>query len=147
MLGIHNLKKPKGASKKKKRVGCGPGSGHGKTSTRGHKGQGQHAGSKTYIGFEGGKIPFFRHIPKRGFAPPFRKIYQVVNLKDIQERFEEGEEVTPITLRLKGLIRDEKKPVKILGEGNLKKPLVFKVDKLSKKAKEVIERVGGKILC
>ena len=73
MLRVDNLKRPPAARHRKKRVGCGPGSGHGKTSCRGHKGQGQHAGSKTYIGFEGGKVPLFRHLPKRGFTNPLKK--------------------------------------------------------------------------
>lgn len=145
MLSINTLRAPQGAKKRKKRVGCGPGSGHGKTSTRGHKGQGQHAGSKTYVGFTGGNVPLFRHIPKRGFTNKFRKEIQVVNLKDINARFKENQVVTRKSLRKKGLIKKISVPVKVLGTGNIDKKLVFKVDKISSKALKKIEASGAEV--
>ena len=143
MLQINNLKSPKGANKRKKRVGCGPGSGHGKTSTRGHKGQGQHAGSKTYVGFTGGNVPLFRHLPKRGFNNKFKKMYQIVNLDCINECFNEGEVVSRKSLYNKGLIENIILPVKILGRGKLNKKLVFRIDSVSNLAAEKIESAGG----
>ncbi len=145
IVRIGNIKSPRGANKRKKRLGCGPGSGHGKTSGRGHKGQGQHAGSKTYAGFQGGNVPLFRHLPKRGFKTKKRE-YEVVNLKDIEERFSQGEEVSVESLRRKGLIKSRNVEIKILGQGNISKPLIFKVKHFSRSAFKKIEALGGKVV-
>jgi large subunit ribosomal protein L15 len=140
-------------SKKPKRVGRGPGSGRGKTSGRGHKGAGQRAGKRLpYPGFRGGNLPYLRRIPKRGFNPPRRKEYQIVNLKDIQDKIKDNKDISviePQILKKFNLIKDENKPIKILGEVkegfNIK--VLFKVDKFSSKAKKIIEEAGGKVEC
>jgi len=142
--------KPKVKNKKPKRVGRGTGSGHGKTSGRGHKGAGQRSGKKRpYEGFAGGNIPYLRRIPKRGFNPPKRVEYQIVNLEEVQRKIKDVEIIDPGVLKRVNLIKNENKPVKILanlsGDFNLK--ATFKADKFSKKAKEIIESVGGKAEC
>ncbi len=143
MLKLSSLKPPKGARKRPKRVGCGPGSGHGKTSCRGHKGAGQHSSKEFDARFEGGQTPLYRRIPKKGFRNPFRQEYEIVNLaslKGIQER-----EITPQTLKEKGLIK-KGKLVKILGDGEIDLPLIVSAHAFSKKAKEKIEKAGGKAI-
>lgn len=130
--------------KRKKRLGRGHGSGRGKTSGRGHKGQKSRSGKKIRVGFEGGQMPLMRRIPKRGFRNISSKDYQIVNLSALS-RFEKDEAVTPKALREKNLIAKENKPVKILGEGKLDKPLKVSAQAFSKGAKERIEKVGGKI--
>ncbi|HIE35623.1 MAG TPA: 50S ribosomal protein L15 [Candidatus Omnitrophica bacterium] len=142
--------KPKVRNKKPKRLGRSVGSGHGKTSGRGHKGAGQRAGKKRpYEGFAGGNIPYLRKIPKRGFNPPKRLEYQIVNLEDVQKKSKDIEVIDPIVLKKVNLIKNENKPVKILAnlreDFNLK--ATFKADKFSKKAKEIIESAGGKVEC
>jgi len=146
MLRVDNLKRPPAARHRKKRVGCGPGSGHGKTSCRGHKGQGQHAGSKTYIGFEGGKVPLFRHLPKRGFTNRWAKEFQIVNLSLIDKKFNKDEEVNKEELWKRGLIKKKNVEVKILAKGELSKPLKFRLLNFSKQAEKKILDIGGKIL-
>ena len=144
-LGLHNLKPNEGAVREKKRVGRGHGSGHGKTSGRGQKGQKARSGWKggTRPGFEGGQTPLYMRFPKRGFSnAPFKKEYAVVNVRDLEERFEAGAEVTPETLREAGLVK-KNLPVKVLGDGELTKKLVVKVHKLSESAKRKIEAAGG----
>ncbi|MCD6229102.1 MAG: 50S ribosomal protein L15 [Candidatus Omnitrophica bacterium] len=138
---------PKKKHKKPKRVGRGPGSGHGKTSTRGHKGTGQRKGRMYYIGFGGGNVPYLRKIPKRGFTSKRPKEYQIVNLKDIVKKIKNKKEITPKELKKVNLIKEEKKPVKILAdiEEEFSLDSVFKAQKFSKKAKEIIEKGGGKI--
>src|SRR3989338_11499687 len=122
--GLFNLRPPRGAHKKRKILGRGPGSGHGKTSTRGSKGQTSRAGRHFYLGFEGGQSPLIRRMPKRGFSSAaFRKEYQILNLRDLAKIKE-----TNITLQLleeKGLIKNKLKLVKILGEGELKNPVTL----------------------
>jgi len=136
--------KPKTPRKRKKRLGRGQGSGHGKTSGRGHKGQKARAGRKKIrIGFEGGQMPLVRRIPKRGFTNIKTKNYQIVNLSSLS-KFEKDTDVTPKLLKEKRLIADEKKPVKILGEGKLEKSLKISAQSFSKSAKEKIEGAGGK---
>ncbi|MCM8773858.1 MAG: 50S ribosomal protein L15 [Candidatus Omnitrophica bacterium] len=137
------------AHKRRKRVGRGPGSGHGKTSGRGHKGTGQRKGRKYYVGFWGGNVPYLRKIPKRGFNSPRAIDYQVVNLKDIEERLKGRKYITPVELEEVRLIRDKDKPVKILGEinGKLTWQATFKANKFSASAKRIIEESGGKIEC
>lgn len=145
-MELFQLKKVK--TKKPKRVGRGPGSGHGKTSCRGHKGTGQRKGRMYYIGFLGGNVPYLRKIPKRGFNPPKRKEYQIVNLKDIVKKLAQEKEITPQKLKEVNLIKDENKPVKILAEVEEKIPPFFiKAHKFSKKAKELIKEAGGSIEC
>jgi len=145
MLTLSNLAPQKGAKKKRKRVGRGPGSGRGKTSTRGHKGQKARSGGAKGAGFEGGQTPLYRRLPKRGFKNPFRVEYQVVNLDRIDKVFSEGETVDPESLLQKRLISKKNMPIKILGRGSVSKPLTVKVHAISKKAKSVIESAGGRV--
>lgn len=136
-------------NKKSKRVGRGVGSGHGKTSCRGHKGAGQRAGRLHYIGAQGGNVPYLRKIPKRGFKSPNRKDYQLVNLEDIIKRLSGSAEISPKQFKEAGLIRDEKKPVKVLAGLKTEFSLTSKIKahKFSKKAKEIIEKTGGEAQC
>ena len=130
--------------KKKKRVGCGPGSGHGKTATRGQKGQQSRTGSGYRRGFEGGQNPLYRRIPKRGFNQFPRKEYAVVNLEKLSGLKES--EVTPEKLLQLRVIRDLKSGVKILADGGLKKPMKITAHKFSEQAKKKIEAAGGQAL-
>ena len=137
-------------NKKPKRKGRGTGSGLGKTAGRGHKGAGQRAGKKLpYAGFRGGNVPYFRKIPKRGFTSPNATIYQIVNLVDIQDRLKDAKEINPKALKDVNLIKDENKPIKILAnvKDDFKVKSVFKVDKFSSKARELIEAAGGTAEC
>lgn len=129
--------------KKKKRVGRGPGSGNGKTAGRGQKGQNSRSGGGVRLGFEGGQTTLARRLPKRGFTNFTRKEYAIVNIDDLNKRFEEGTEVTPALLKSVGLVKKELNGVKILGEGKLDKKLHVKAAKFSKSAKEAIEAAGG----
>lgn len=131
-------------NKKKKRLGRGDGSGTGGTSGRGHKGQKARSGKKIKVGFEGGQMPLMRRIPKRGFTNFSSKNYQVINLSTL-DKFNKDEEITPKSLKEKNLISKENKLVKILGEGELNKPLKVSAHAFSKSAKEKIEKAGGKI--
>jgi large subunit ribosomal protein L15 len=141
-----NLHAPEGANKKKRIVGRGQGSGRGTTAGKGNKGQQSRSGGKTYLGFEGGQMPLFRRLARRGFSNhPFKKIFQVVNLGEIEKRFDEGETVEPATMLAKGLAKGTV-PVKILGNGEITKKLTFKVAALSASAKEKIEKAGGSVL-
>lgn len=140
---LSHLAPAPGSKKKKKRVGRGEGSGHGKTSCRGHKGQRARAGGGTRPGFEGGQMPLQRRVPKRGFKNPSKNIPAIVNLGQL-EVFDPGSEVTPETLRVRGLIRGRFDEVKILGEGPLTKVLTVKAHHFSATAKEKIEAIGGK---
>jgi large subunit ribosomal protein L15 len=140
---LHNLKPAEGATRKRKRVGRGPGSGNGKTAGRGHKGQRSRSGYSRRYGFEGGQMPLVRRIPKRGFTNIFRVGYQVVNLRDLDRVFADGDTVTPEILADKGLIRGDKKPVKVLAAGELGKKLTVQVHAFSKNAQASIEAAGG----
>ncbi|MGH7830562.1 MAG: 50S ribosomal protein L15 [Candidatus Binatia bacterium] len=140
-MELSDLRPAPGSKKRKKRVGRGDGSGHGKTSCRGHKGQGARAGGGTRPGFEGGQMPLVRRVPKRGFHNPFGERYALVNLGQL-ESFDSGSEVTPEILRSRGMVR-QRKPVKVLADGNLSKALVVKAHRFSAKAKEKIEALGG----
>ncbi|MEK6602232.1 MAG: 50S ribosomal protein L15 [Candidatus Binatota bacterium] len=142
-MDLSNLKPAPGSRKKRKRVGRGDGSGHGKTSCRGHKGQGARSGGNTPPGFEGGQMPLQRRVPKRGFRNQFRKGPVIVNLGQL-EIFASGSEVTPEILMEHGLLRGKDERVKILGDGSLTKPLTVKAHGFSSKAKEKIEASGGK---
>ena len=142
-MKLHELKPNQGATHKKKRVGRGIGSGHGKTATRGHKGQKSRSGdSKLPARFEGGQTPFIMRIPKRGFKNPNKVEYEIVNLKDLERKFNENEEVNPQTLVEKGLIR-KGECVKILGDGELTKKLTVKAHAFSASAEEKIKSAGG----
>ncbi|MBO8158058.1 50S ribosomal protein L15 [Thermosyntropha sp.] len=143
-MRLDELKSPAGANKRPKRVGRGPGSGHGKTSTRGHKGQKARSGGGVRPGFEGGQMPLQRRIPKRGFTNIFKKEYAIVNVKDLNV-FEDGTEITPELLISRGLIKSVKDGVKILGDGELEKKLVVRAHKVSKQAEEKINARGGKV--
>lgn len=135
------LTPPSGATRKKKRVGRGPSSGHGKTCTRGHKGQ--KARSKIALWFEGGQMPLTRRVPKRGFASVFRQRNQIVNIKDLNV-FQEKDVVTPEVLREKGLAR-KKERIKILGKGELNVALEVRAHRFSKSAERKIKEAGGKV--
>ncbi len=141
-MELHTLKPPAGSRKKRRRVGRGPGSGHGKTSGRGHKGAGARSGFKKKPGREGGQMPLHRRLPKRGFTNIFRKEFQIVNLADLS-RCEPGE-ITGDTLKKVGLIRKPGLPIKFLGNGNIDKAYTVKAQAFSKTAKEKIEAAGGK---
>jgi large subunit ribosomal protein L15 len=143
-MRLDELKPPKGAKKKRKRVGCGPGSGHGKTSCRGHKGQKARSGSSIPAWFEGGQMPLQRRLPKRGFHNPFRKVYQIVNVKDLS-RFAAGAEVNLESLLEAGLVRKKSVPVKLLGGGEIDRPLKIAVHACAVKAKELVEKAGGEV--
>ena len=143
-MKLSELSPAPGSSKKRKRVGRGDGSGHGKTSCRGHKGQGARSGGGTRPGFEGGQMPLQRRLPKRGFHNPFRIAMAIVNLDQL-ENFPAGSEVTPDVLAERGLVRGKNRRVKVLGDGLLSKALTIKAHGFSAKAKEKIEASGGKV--
>ncbi len=142
-MSLSNLRPPKGATHAKKRVGRGPGSGHGKTSSRGHKGAQSRSGFRFKRGFEGGQMPLHRRVPKRGFTNPFRVEYAIVNLDALAEIFEAGSSVTPELLRERGLVRDSKAPVKVLGRGEFAKKLTVRAHKFSESAAKKIADAGG----
>ena len=144
-MRLEDLKPSPGAMKEKKRKGRGPGSGLGKTAGRGHKGQKARGSSKVEPWFEGGQTPLHRRLPKRGFKNINKKVYAIVNVKTLEEKFEEGEVVTPEVLLERGIIKKIRDGVKILGNGELTKPLTVKAHAFSKSAKEKIEKVGGKV--
>jgi large subunit ribosomal protein L15 len=139
---LGELKPDAGAKKRRKRVGCGTGSGHGKTSGRGHKGAGQHSASEFDARFEGGQMPFYRRIPKRGFTNPTRREYAVINLDTVA-----GLNLDSVTV---DLLRERRivprgMPVKILGEGELSRPVTVAAHAFSQSAREKIEKAGGKV--
>jgi large subunit ribosomal protein L15 len=141
-MNLSNIRAPKKANENKKRVGRGMGSGMGKTSTRGHKGQGSRSGSSLMRGFEGGQMPLHRRMPKRGFFNIFRVEYTVVNLNSLATLDETT--ITPEVLRQSGLVSDKRALVKILGDGEVNKALTVQAHKFSKSAQEKIEKAGGK---
>jgi large subunit ribosomal protein L15 len=141
-MELNNLKPKKGSRHAKKRVGRGPGSGHGKTAGRGEKGQKSRSGFSRMLGFEGGQMPLHRRLPKRGFTNIFKKEYAVVNLSDL-ERFDNGANVDEAALREKGLIKGRYDGVKILGQGKLSKKLTVSATKFSESARKQIEAAGG----
>src|SRR5437870_1408266 len=141
-MNLSNIRAPRKASGNKKRVGRGMGSGMGKTSTRGHKGQRSRSGSRMMRGFEGGQMPLHRRIPKRGFTNIFRVEYDIVNISDL-DRFDAGDSVTPEKLALRRLAHG-RRPVKILGDGTLAKPLTVSAHKFSASARSRIEAAGGR---
>src|SRR5580765_2544756 len=141
-MNLSNIHAPKKATTKRKRVGRGMGSGMGKTSTRGHKGQRSRSGSRMIRGFEGGQMPLHRRMPKRGFTNIFRKEFNIVSLERLAELGETT--ITPDVLRKAGVIKT-KHPVKILGDGNLTVALTVSAHKFSKSAQEKITKAGGKV--
>ena len=140
--GVHHLAPSPGATHARKRVGRGPGSGHGKTAGRGHKGQKSRSGYSHLRGFEGGQMPLHRRLPKRGFTNVFRQEYAPVNLS-LLESFEGGQEVTPEALHARGFTGKNAR-VKILGGGEIKRALTVRAHKFSASAKEKIEKAGGR---
>jgi len=140
-IGVQDLRPSPGATRARKRVGRGPGSGTGKTAGRGNKGQKSRSGYHHLRGFEGGQMPLHRRVPKRGFTNIFRVVYDVVNISDL-DRFDAGESVNPQKLAERRLAHG-RRPVKILGDGELKKPLTVSAHKFSASAKSRIEAAGG----
>ncbi|MDD4809028.1 MAG: 50S ribosomal protein L15 [Bacilli bacterium] len=143
-MKLNNIKPNDGAIKTPKRVGRGVGSGLGKTSGKGHKGQNARSGGGVRPGFEGGQTPLFRRLPKRGFSnAPFKTRYAVINLSDLN-KFESDAIVTPELLKEMGLVKNQLDGIKVLGNGTLDKKLVVKAHKFSSVAQEQIEKLGGK---
>ena len=143
-MALETLISAKGAHKRKKLLGRGCGSGHGKTSTRGHKGQRSRSGRDFYLGFEGGQSPLIRRIPKRGFHHKARKQFQLVNLNDLT-KFPNDSIIDNKVLAENRLIKNSKGPVKILGAGGLSGALTIKANKFSRGAIEKIQKAGGKV--
>ena len=144
-MSLSNLRPPKGAKHARKRVGRGPGSGHGKTASRGSKGAKSRSGFRFKRGFEGGQMPLHRRVPKRGFTNIFRVEYAVVNLDTLAEVFEAGSAVTPELLRERGLVRQARAPIKVLGRGEISKALTVRAHRFSGSAAEKIAKAGGSV--
>ena len=143
-MKLHSMYPNEGATKTRKRVGRGCGSGLGKTSGKGHKGQNARSGGGVRPGFEGGQLPLFRRLPKRGFTnAKFKVEYAVINLSDLNN-FEDGAVITPQILKDMGLVKNQLNGIKVLGNGTLEKKVVVKAHKFSNVAKEQIEKLGGK---
>lgn len=143
-MNLTDITKLAGGHRRRRRVGRGRGSGRGKTCGRGHKGYGARAGARKQSIDEGGQMPTFRRLPKRGFSnAKFRKEFHVVNVADLEARCDAGEHVTPQWLHEKGLIRNLRLPVKILGNGDLSKKIRVDAAKFSQTAREKIEKAGG----
>ena len=142
-MKLHELKTAPGSTTAQKRKGRGPASGLGKTSGRGHKGQNARSGGGVRLGFEGGQMPLYRRIPKRGFTNIFGKEYTILNVDDFN-CFQDGDEVTPELLKTLGMVKQVKDGIKVLGEGELEKKVTIKAQKFSKTAIEKIEAAGGK---
>ena len=143
-MRLHELKPPAGSRKNKKRVGRGNGSGLGKTAGRGNKGHNSRSGGGVRPGFEGGQMPLQRRLPKRGFTNIFRKKTSIINLRDLS-RFEAGSVVDPENLAAGGFIKSPKLRIKLLGQGQIDKPLTLKIHGVSGTAKEAVEAAGGSI--
>ncbi len=143
MIGEHALKPAPGSRKARKRVGRGPGSGHGKTAGRGEKGQKSRSGYAHRRGFEGGQMPLYRRVPKRGFHNPFATEYRTVNVERLND-FAPGSEVTPEVLEGSGLLRKGRSPVKILGGGELRVALTVRAHRFTRSAAKKIESAGGR---
>ena len=141
-MELGKLKTQKGARHAKKRVGRGPGSGHGKTAGRGEKGQKSRSGFHRMLGFEGGQMPLHRRLPKRGFTNIFKKVVAVVNVSDL-ERFDNGATIDESALRQAGLVKGRKDSIKILGNGKLTKKLTVHAANFSQSARRQIEAAGG----
>lgn len=137
-----NLRPPQGARHRRKRIGCGPGSGHGKTSTRGHKGSGSRKGKEYDARFEGGQMPLYRKIPKRGFKNYTKKEFEIINLGDLSRVKIEGT-VNPEVLKKVGLLKKDL-PIKILGKGEITSPVTIHANSISESALKKLQAVGGK---
>ena len=144
-MKLNTLQPPKGATRRKKRVGRGEGAGTGVTAGRGNKGQKSRSGYRRKRGFEGGQMPLHRRVPKRGFHNPFRVEYAVVNLDTLSERFDDGTEVTPALLRERGIVRKARSLIKVLARGELSKKLTVKAHRFSAKASQTITDAGGAV--
>jgi len=143
-MKLNNLKAASGARRSRKRLGCGVGSGQGKTGGRGHKGQKSRTGGRVARGFEGGQMPLIRRVPKRGFTPLTRHSYQLVNVNQL-ERFDAGAHIDAVSLFDAGLIRNAVSPVKLLGKGDLSKKLDIAVTAVSAQAAKKVEAAGGSL--
>ena len=143
-MDLSSLKPPEGSRKKRKRVGRGTGSGHGKTSCRGSKGQNSRSGGRAKPGFEGGQMPLLRRLPKRGFCNIFKKDIIAVNIEQLS-KFPEGSVIDSNTLISSGIIKNKGDGIKILGKGSIDYPLLLKVERISRGAREKIESAGGSI--
>ncbi|BAI81209.1 50S ribosomal protein L15 [Deferribacter desulfuricans SSM1] len=145
-MELHDLRPAKGSKKAKKRVGRGTGSGLGTTAGKGTKGQKARSGGGVRPGFEGGQMPLYRRLPKRGFSnKKFATVYEIVNLNQLEMKYSDGEIVNIETLKEKSLIKGNKDGVKVLGNGELTKKLIIDVDKISGSAAEKVKKVGGEI--
>ena len=142
-MRIHELKKPEGSTKAPKRIGRGQGTGQGTTAGRGMNGQNSRSGGGVRLGFEGGQMPLYRRLPKRGFTNKWAKEYAEVNVKDLN-KFDDGATVDAAALMEKGIVKKVLDGVKVLGNGELEKKLTVKAAKFSKSAAEKIEKAGGK---
>ncbi|MDL1965969.1 MAG: 50S ribosomal protein L15 [Candidatus Desulfofervidus auxilii] len=145
MVSLNDLKPPYGAVRKKKRVGRGDSSGHGSTCGRGQKGQKARSGGQVKSYFEGGQMPLYRRLPKRGFKNIFKREYTIINIRDLVKKFKENEEITPEKLLEVGLVKKKKQPIKILAEGDISFPLQIKIHKISQQARAKIEAAGGRV--
>ena len=143
-MKLHEIPAPKGANKKRKRVGRGRGSGLGKTCGKGQKGQKSRQGNMNFGGFEGGQMPLQRRLPKIGFNHA-KTVYDIVNLDVLEARFEDGEVVDEASLRAKGLVKKVRHGIKVLGRGELSKKLTVRVHKVSRGAEEAILKAGGSV--
>jgi len=143
MARLESIKRPAGVKPSSKRVGRGPGTGLGKTAGRGHKGQKARSGGSTSPWFEGGQMPLQRRLPKRGFAPYKRVEYQVVNVAQLERV--PGDELTPESMKAAGLISSRRKPVKILGRGEISRAVKVTAHAFSRSAREKIEKAGGEV--
>jgi large subunit ribosomal protein L15 len=144
-MKLHELKSTDGARKENFRIGRGVGSGNGKTAGKGHKGQNARSGGGVRLGFEGGQLPLYRRLPKRGFKNVNRVEYAMVNLKTLNVYFEDGETVSPVALVEKGIINKEFDGIKVLANGELTKKLTVQAHKFSKSAVSAIEKAGGTV--
>ncbi|MBN2037130.1 MAG: 50S ribosomal protein L15 [Chitinispirillaceae bacterium] len=144
MLKLNDIKPAQGSNRQRRRVGRGQGSGRGCTAGKGSNGHSSRSGSKTKPYFEGGQTPLTRRLPKRGFRQPFRNTYQVINLKELKGFETSNKEITAETLCEAGLIQDASKPVKVLGVGDVTKPLVVRANSFSRSARKKIEQAKGK---
>ncbi|MGA6828656.1 50S ribosomal protein L15 [Nitrospira sp. NS4] len=143
-MNLHDLTPARGAKKRRKRIGRGPGSGHGKTATKGHKGLKARSGGAKRPGFEGGQMPLVRRLPKFGFTNPFRAEFNIINVKSF-ESWAGPDMVTPQALVDAGMVKRKSLPIKILGNGEVKRALVIQAHKFSKAAAEKIQAAGGRV--
>ncbi|MFM2178259.1 MAG: ribosomal protein [Verrucomicrobiota bacterium] len=145
-MRLHDVQPRPGAKKRRKRIGCGESSGHGKTSCKGHKGQKARAGKGIRPGFEGGQMPLHRRLPKKGFSNvQFRDVYEVVNVGSLNDAFEDGAVINEASLRESGLVNRNCDAIKILGTGDLSRKLTIEIKSVSASAREKIEKAGGSV--